>query len=109
MATTEQNKQLEYLTRLALAEGHRRFGLVAARKEPKDEDDSGDGSSGLEPPPNHPLLGAAAQFSGEFQDESPVAAENREAAKELQNRLEAKLDKKLQAEKHINPTPSMRG
>lgn len=107
MATTDHNKQLEYLTRLALAQGHRRFGVVAARKEPKDDDDGGEGSSGFEPPPGHPLLGAAAQFSGEFKDESPIVPENPNAEKELQNRLEAKLDKKLQAQKHINPTPGM--
>jgi hypothetical protein len=101
------NRKQEYLTRLALAEGHRKFGLVAARKEPKDDDggDSGTGAAGLHPPDfirPHPLLGGAAQFGGEFPEENPVAYANPTGEKELQLRRDAKLDKQMQAEKHLD-------
>lgn len=96
-----------YLCQVELAAGHRKFGKVNPRKEPKDEEESG-GNEGFEPPKNHPLLGAAAQFSGEFENDNPVAFDNAEAKKELQLRLEAKLEhqKKLQASNQAAPTPT---
>lgn len=97
----------EYLCRLELGAGHRKFGIVAPRKEPDDDDEGGgSGTDGFEIPRTHPLLGAAAQFSGEAEKDNPVAFENKEGKKELQYRLEAKLDKKLQATKSAAPSIS---
>jgi hypothetical protein len=103
-------KRTEYLCRLEIGAGHRKFGPIAPRKEPKDDDDGGSGSSELLPPSGrpHPLLGEAAQFSGDFNLENPITYENQEGRKELQYIYEAKLDKKLQQQKHINPTPTSR-
>lgn len=102
----------EYLLRLELAAGHRKFGLVSPRKEPNDEDGgesgTGDAGLGIDHAKPHPLLADAAQFSGEYNEETPVTHENPNAEKELQLRNEAKLEKKLQAEKHFNPTPFAR-
>lgn len=95
----------EYLCRLELGAGHRKFGRVSPRKEP-DGDAEGSGTDGFEIPRTHPLLGAAAQFSGEAEKDNPVAFENPEGKKELQHRLEAKLDKKLQATKSAAPSAS---
>lgn len=109
MATKDHK---EYLLRLELAAGHRKFGLVAPRKEPDDEDggESGTGTSGLDVPEGalaHPLLAEAAQFSGEYNEETPVMHENPNAEKELQLRKSAELEKQLEAQKRFNPTPSL--
>ena len=97
----------EYLCRLELGAGHRKFGIVAPRKETKEEDEGGSGSEGFTPPKSHPLLGAAVQFSGEFEGDSPLVADNEEAKKELQNRLEAKnqLKKSYDAQPSSSPSP----
>lgn len=97
----------EYLCRLELGAGHRKFGKVAPRKEEK-EDEGGSGNGGFEIPKTHPLLGAAAQFSGEFEKDNPVAFENKEGKHELQLRLEAKLQlqKQLQAQSAPAASPS---
>lgn len=108
MATFDKHK--EYLCRLTLAEGHRKFGMVAPRKEPKDDNDEG-GTGGSELNPlgrPHPLLNQAAQFAGEYNQETPLVPENPDAAKRLQLELGARHEKKHQQQLHINPTP-MRG
>lgn len=108
MATIDDKKYMEYMTRLQIAKGHRQYGIVPQSKNP-DDDEGGSGTEGFQPPPGHPLLGPAAQFSGDFKLENPQINENPEAEKELKHRYEAKLDKKMQAEKRFNPTPGTMG
>lgn len=107
MSDKNHDRYREYLCRLELGAGHRKFGPIAPRKEPKEDDEGGgDGSSEFNPWNRaHPLLGAAAQFSGDYKLENPNIPENPEGEKQLQHRYEAKLDKKLQAEKHSTPSP----
>lgn len=95
----------EYQCRIEIGAGHRKFGPIAPRKELKD-DEGGAGSAGFVPP-THPILGSAVQFSGDFDHETANIPESVEGKNELKHRLEAKNDKKQQAEKHINPSPSI--
>lgn len=107
MSAPDEKKYHDYLARVAIAAGHRQFGLVQPPKDPND-DEGGSGESGYQPPPGHPLLGAAAQFSGDYKPDTPLVNENPEGEKELKHRLEAQLDKKLQAERTFNPNPLRR-
>ena len=68
MSEISHDRYREYLCRLELAAGHGKFGPVAPRKEPKEDDEGGgDGSSEYNPWNRaHPLLGNAAQFSGDY-------------------------------------------
>jgi hypothetical protein len=104
------SKQQEYLTRLEIAAGHRHFGPLSPRKEPKEEDDDGGtGSAGLFPDQKqHPLFADAAQFSGDYDIENPVTQDNPDGKKELELTLTQKMEKKLQAEKHFNPSPTVK-
>jgi hypothetical protein len=101
-------KQQEYLTRLEIATGHRIFGPLSPRKQPKekDEDEGGAGTAGLlADQKQHPLFADAAQFSGDLDIENPVIQDNPDGKKELELSLANKLEKKQQAEKHFNPSP----
>lgn len=96
----------EYQTRLLIALGHRRYGIVAPPKEVKD-DDGGTGSAGFLP--SHPLLGGAVQFAGDFNLENPLLADNPEAQKAAQLLYEHQLDKKMQQQHSKAPTMKMGG
>lgn len=100
------DKHQEYLLRLALAKGHARFGKVGVRKEPDDAGgDEGGGAADFSPTGHaHPLLSKAAQFSGDFNEESPVVSDNPIGEKQLQLLFEARLEAKKQAEQKFNPS-----
>lgn len=109
MTGAESNKTADRLLREQIAQQHRRFAPAAEPKEENDEE--GGGNDGLTPDADfllpHPLLAQSQQFSGELDSEdSPLPSGNPDARKEHQLQMQQKLDKKLQAERQFNPTPS---
>lgn len=95
----------EYLTRLEIVAGHRRFGLVAHPKEVKEDDEGGTGAAGFLP--SHPLLGDAAQFQGDHKFENHNHPDNPDAQKAAQLEFQPKLDHKHEQKLGKSTAPTL--
>jgi len=91
------DKEKAYLCQTLLGHGHAKFGVVAERKQPDDED-GGEGGSDLRMDQlrAHPLLSKTQMFDGiDNSNENPVAEDNAQARNEYELRYQAKLTKQL--------------
>ncbi len=108
-AAYKAKRRMNYALQLELGAGYSKLGRVGDRKEPKENDEGGEGSGGMIPP--HEFLSFAAQFAGLPPEENQVTSENTdpEVSERLELELKLQQQKQLQEQlgKNSAPTPSI--